>query len=320
MAGVSGRANIAVVQGPRQSGGGIKHDPVPNPLGSPRAARSYENVGQHPKDPEGGKAMTINGDGQPNRRGGMVRKALAASLVAAALSGSALVGSASAAVTGGQTIEAFIGTNLVSLYGYAPGESVKLEVFRKNAAGVEQVIGTTTRTADGTGFIEINHDGTTGTVNDCFDAPNTPNIRPGDRLQTTGASSGVDDEVVRDIGVRFNQITVNTNTDRITVSGHARSTAAAPIVPSDVLELRLEGASAGDNDLRVDIGRNLDRLGNFTRTVKVSHRDAVNWKRNPGEVALEWSEALGEAEGLPPAIFVADQGPGVAEGCPPLGN
>jgi hypothetical protein len=315
MAGVSGGANIAVVQGPRQSGGGIKHDPVPNPLGSPRAARSYEDVKMQPKDPEGGKAMTINGDGQPNRRGGMVKKALVTSLVAAALSGSALVGSASAAVTGGQTIEAFIGTNLVSLYGYAPGESIKLEVFRP---GNPNPIGTTTRTADSTGFIEINHDGTA--AGDCFDEPTTPNIRPGDRLQTTGASSGVDDEVVRDIGVRFNQITANTNTDRITVSGHARSTAAAPIVPSDVLELRLEGASAGDNDLRVDIGRNLDRQGNFTRTVKVSHRDAVNWKRNPGEVALEWSEALGEAEGLPPAIFVADRGPGVAEGCPPLGN
>lgn len=277
--------------------------------------------------------MTINGDGQPNRRGGMVRKALATSLVAAALSGSALVGSASAAVEGGQTIEAFIGTNLVSLYGYAPGESVKLEVTRKNAAGVEQVIGTTTRTADSDGFIEINHDGTVG--NDCFDGPNTPNIKPGDTLRTTsmsvppgGVSSEVDSEVVRDIGVRFNQITTNTKTDKITVSGHARDLPGAPIARTDVLELRLNKAgenpwegTGGRKDLRVDIGRNLDRQGNFTRVLKVSHNDAVDWKRNPGEVALEWSQAaVGEEEALPPAIFVADRGPGVAEGCPPLGN
>lgn len=271
--------------------------------------------------------MTISGDGQPDRGRGMARKVLATSLVAAVLSGSALVGSASAAVTGGQTIEAFIGTNLVSLYGYTPGESVKLEVFRP---GNPNPIGTTTRTADSEGFIEINHDGTAG--GDCFDAPNTPNIRPGDTLRTTGdpepAGSGVDSEVVRDIGIRFNQITTNTRTDKITVSGHARSTVAAPIVPRrDVLELRLNKAgenpwegTGGRTDLRVDIGRNLDRQGNFTRVLNVSHNDAVDWKRNPGEVSLEWSEALGEVEGLPPAIFVADQGPGVAEGCPPLGN
>jgi hypothetical protein len=271
--------------------------------------------------------MTINGDGQPNRRGGMVRKALVTSLVAAALSGSALVGSASAAVTGGQTIEAFIGTNLVGLSGYTPGESVKLEVIRENAAGAEQVIGTATKTADGTGFIEINHDGTAS--NDCFDGPNTPNIKPGDKLRTTGdpepAGSGVDDEVVRDIGVKFNQITTNTRTDRITVSGHARDLPGALIRNTDVLELRLNKAgenpwegTGGRTDLRVDIGRNLDAQGNFTRVLRVSHNDAVDWKRNPGEVALEWSAGVGEAD--PPAIFVADKGPAVADGCPPLGN
>jgi hypothetical protein len=262
--------------------------------------------------------MTINGDGQPNWRGGMVRQALATSLVAAALSGSALVGSASAEVTGGQTIEAFIGTNLVGLSGYAPGESVTLEVIRNGTP-----INTTTKTADSTGFIEINHDGTAS--DDCFDGTNTPNIKPGDTLQTTGASSGVDSEVVRGIGIRFNQITVNTKTDRITVSGHARDLPGAPIAGTDVLELRLNKAgenpwegTGGRTDLRVDIGRNLDRQGNFTRVLRVSHNDAVDWRRNPGEVVLEWSAAVGETD--PPAIFVADRGPGVAEGCPPLGN
>jgi len=270
----------------------------------------------------------------------MVRKALAASFVAAVLSGSALMGSAQAEVTGGQTIEAFIGTNLVGLYGYEPGERVTLEVIR-NIAGTDTVIGTATKTAsmpvpddpstpdedesDPGGFIEINHGGTA--ENDCFDGTNTPNIRPGDTLKTTGAASGVDSEVVRDLRIRFNRITVNTKTDKITVSGHARSTAAAPIVPrQDVLELRLNKANRNNDwdsndrkDLRVDIGRNLDRQGNFTRVLRVSHNDAVDWKRNPGEVSLEWSQAaVGDEEVSPPAIFVADKGSKVAAGCPPL--
>ena len=266
--------------------------------------------------------MTINDDGRQKARGGMARKALATSLVAAVLAGSALAGSASAAVTGGQAIEAFIGTNLVGLSGYGAGESVKLEVIRNGST-----INTTTKTADSTGFIEINHDGTAG--NDCFDGLNTPNIKPGDTLRTTGdpepAGSGVDDEVVRDVGIKFNQITVNTKTDRITVSGHARDLPGAPIARTDVLELRLNKAgenpwegTGGRTDLRVDIGRNLDAQGNFPRVLRVSHNDALDWKRNPGEVALEWSAAVGEAD--PPAIFVADRGPGVADGCPPLGN
>lgn len=280
--------------------------------------------------------MTINGDGQQKAGGGMARKALATSLVAAVLAGSALAGSASAEVTGGQTIEAFIGTNLVTLYGYEPGEQVKLEVIR-NIAGTDTVIGTATKTAVDNGpgefNIEINHGGTAD--NDCFDEPNTPNIKPGDTLRTTsmsvppgGVSSGVDSEVVRDIGIKFNQITTNTRTDKITVSGHARSTDGARIGGTDVLELRLNKAgenpwegTGGRTDLRVDIGRNLDAQGNFTRVLRVSHNDAVDWKRNPGEVSLEWSQAVvGDEEALPPAIFVADKGPGVAAGCPPLGN
>ena len=263
--------------------------------------------------------MTINDDGQQKARGGMARKALATSLVAAVLAGSALAGSATAAVTGGQTIEAFIGTNLVGLSGYGAGEEVTLEVIRNG-----NTIGTATKTADGTGFIEINHGGTA--ENDCFDGPNTPNIKPGDTLRTTGASSGVDSEVVRDIGVKFNQITTNTMTNKIAVSGHARSTTRAPIARTDILELRLNKAgenpregTGGRTALRVNVDRNLDAQGNFTRVLRVSHNDAVDWRRNPGEVFLEWSNAVGEAD-APPAIFVADRGPGVAAGCPPLGN
>jgi hypothetical protein len=115
---------------------------------------------------------------------------------------------------------------------------------------------------------------------------------------------------VRDVGIKFNQTT--TNTDKIMVSGHARSTATAPIAPRrDVLELRLNKGNrnnlwegiGGRTDLRVDIGRNLDRQGDFTRVLRGSHNDAVDWKRNPGKAALEWSMAVGEAD--TPAIFVA---------------
>lgn len=106
--------------------------------------------------------------------------------------------------------------------------------------------------------------------------------------------------------------------------------AAAPIVPrQDILELGLnkgnrnnpwEGTD-GRTDLHVDIGRNLDAQDNFTRVLRVSHNDAVHRKRNPGEVVLEWSAAVAEAD--MPAIFVSDTlNPEAAapQGCPPLSS
>ncbi len=268
------------------------------------------------------------------RKGSTMKKLLAASALSALLAIPALTGSpASAAVEGPQTIEAFLGSDLVGLYGYPAGEQVKLEVIRNGV-----VVGTATKTADATGFIEINHGG--AAAGDCFDGPVTPDIMAGDTLQTTvltGASAGeVDSEVARDVGINFQTIRTDTTANTITISGHARTLAEAPINAGDVLELRLNKGNRdntwetgpgldqdreGRRDLRVDIGANLDANGDFTRVLHVSHDDAVDWAANPGEVALEWSAAAaaGEAEVLPPAIFVADEAGGEAiDGCPPL--
>ena len=270
--------------------------------------------------------MTIEGK---SGRGGSLKGVVVAALLAAILAAGVLAGVASAAdqVQAGRTIEAFTGTNLLDLQGYPANADVTVEVIR---SGV--LVGRVSGTTDATGFVEFNHVGG-GQVpaGDCFQPNATPDIRAGDviRTSTAGDPAGVfDSAVVRDIGVNFATITTNTTNDTITISGHARSRPDAVVVPgTDVLELRLNKGntdntwdSNGRRDLRVDIGANVGANGLWTRVLRVSHDDALDWKANPGEVALEWSAAaVGEEEALPPAIFVADEGGGEAiVGCPPL--
>lgn len=226
---------------------------------------------------------------------------------------------------GGGTIEAFVGSNLVNVQGYPAGEQVTIEVLRKDV-----LVGKVSGTTDADGFIEFNHAGG-GQVSeggDCFEPPATPDIVAGDVIQTKNVAGEITGSAtVRDIGVNFGAIKTNTVNNTITVSGHARNTANARIAQGDVLELRLNKGSANNwdsndrRDLRVDVGRNLDANGNFTRVLRVAHNDAVDWKNNPGEVGLEWSAAApaGDEEVNPPSIFVADEAGGEAiVGCPPL--
>lgn len=278
--------------------------------------------------------MTLKKEGILEIGGGKLKKVLAASALAAILSIPILAAPAPAQNAGGTgTIEAFIGSNLVNVQGYAPNTDVTIQVIRKGI-----VIGAVTGPTDGDGFAEFNHAGG-GPVSeggDCFAGSSTPDIQPGDTIRTL--QGGVaNSAVVRDVGINFDKISTNVKEGKITVSGHARSRANAELVPgSDVLELRLNKGSAdrwdtgpgldqdrpGRKDLRVDIGANVKPNGNFTRVLNVGRQDARDWKNNPGEAGLEWSAAAPAGEGQevnPPSIFVADEAGGEAIlGCPPL--
>lgn len=267
--------------------------------------------------------MTVNREGLLEIGGGKLKKALAASAIAAMLA-IPILSSPAPAQTANGTIEAFIGTNLVNVQGYAPDTDVTIQVIRKGI-----VIGTVTGPTGPDGFAEFNHAGG-GQVSeggDCFAGPSTPDIQPGDTIRTL--QGGVENSaVVRDVGINFDKISTNVKEGKITVSGHARSRANAELTPgADVLELRLNKGSAdlwdqsNRKDLRVDVGANLKPNGTFTRVLNVGRQDARDWSNNPGEVSLEWSAAApaGEEEVDPPAIFVSDEAGGEAIlGCPPL--
>ncbi len=280
--------------------------------------------------------MTTNREGLLEMGGGKLKKALAASVLAVALTIPALAPPASAQAAPQGTIEAFIGTNLVNVQGYPANEEVTIQVVRNDL-----VVGSVTGNTDGTGFVEFNHaGGGAPPAGDCFTSDATPDIVAGDTIRTVYlddlGNEVVQSEVVRDVGINFDTISTNVKNGTITVSGHARSLADAPIAPGDILELRLNKGSAdrwdtgpgldqdrpGRKDLRVDIGENLRANGTFTRVLKVGTQDARDWRNSPGEVGLEWSAAAPAGEEVnPPAIFVADEGGGEAIlGCPPLGE
>ncbi len=265
------------------------------------------------------------------KEGGRLKKLLAASALAVTLAVSAHVPLAAAQTVPQGTIEAFIGTNLINVQNYPANTSVTIQVIRRGL-----VVGSVTGTTDAEGFTEFNHGGG-GQVSeggDCFAPPSTPDVLPGDTVRAVAGTVN-NSAVVRNIGINFDAISTNVKNGTITVSGHARSMANAPIANGDVLELRLNKGSAdrwdtgpgldqdrpGRKDLRVDIGADRKANGVFTRVLRVGSQDARDWKNTPGEVSLEWSEAppAGDEEVDPPAIFVADEAEGEALlGCPPL--
>jgi hypothetical protein len=303
------------------------------------------------KTPKKGMTMTVSNKARTGGDG-IVRKVLLASVFAAVLALVYVAPPASGQAAPQGTIEAFIGSNLVNVQNYPNDTEVTVKVIRDGIV-VGSVTGETVADVEddpatpnvdeslNTGFVEFNHDGG-GQVSeggDCFEPPSTPDILAGDTIRTVyldGQTEVVNSAVVRDVGVDFDTISTNANNGTITVSGHAKSLADAPIEAGDVLELRLNKGSAdawdvfsggdqdreGRTDLRVDIGENLRADGTFTRILNVGQQDARDWRDTPGEVFLEWSEAVpaGEEEEVnPPAIFVADEAGGEAiAGCPPL--
>lgn len=261
--------------------------------------------------------------------GGLLKKALAASLLTAALVIPALVMPASAAdsVKRGRTIEAFIGTNLVNVQNYPAGKSIRVDVLRG---------GTLVSTADGRtgtrganrGFMEWNHDGGGPYPRgDCFKRV-TPDIVAGDVIRTkVQGEAGTDRAVVRDIFLDTEATQVGATT--ITVSGHVRDLPNGLIdEAADVLELRLnangftwDDSNNGRRDLREQLPASEISLvdGTFTHVFDVSAEEAANASSLGIEQAFEWSRA---GEAAPPAIFVSDaaEAEAVPPGCPPLSS
>jgi hypothetical protein len=247
------------------------------------------------------------------RRGTFV--AVLVSTAIAALSLSAVP--VEAAVTGGQSIEVFTGSNLISLTGYPATTDVRVEVLRQGF-----VIGSATKTTDAAGVIEMNHIG--AEANDCFDPPSSPDVGPGDTIRTTvlPAGTNVDTSVVR--GVFIDDIVFGATT--ITVSGRVSLTGPARVVPgADVLELRINKDTPWDvndrpgrRDRREDIGASVAPNGTWTHVLNASAADVAE-AQAASETFLEWSAAAGETEEFPSELTVAEFGPGEAlPGCPPL--
>jgi hypothetical protein len=236
---------------------------------------------------------------------------------------------ANAEVSAGQHMEVFYNRQLVLLDGYPANASVRVDVFAPNG----DLKGTTTQTTDGTGFLEINHVGG-APDNDCWGStPGTPNIRPGDKVQSTVIASGdIDFTIVRDVFINDASMEptagVDTSNDTITIRGHVLDVVDGDIAPgADVLELRLNKSNTantwetgpgldqdreGRKDLRVDIGADVQADGSFTRVLRVSHDDALDVAANGADRILEWSGAAANE------LTVFDASEGINPGCPPF--
>jgi hypothetical protein len=271
--------------------------------------------------------------------------AVLAALLVASMFAPPMARPAQAAVNDeGRAIEVFYERNIVALEGYPADTPVTIEVVR----GAE-VVGSVTRSTDATGFLEINHVGD----GDCWTSASTPDIKPGDKVQTTvlnadgsprpdasGAGADVDFTMVRDVFVDLDAIAFDDVNGTITVKGHVKSTEAAPIVPGqDVLEFRMNKANRdnpwGDNgdpssrrDLRADIGADLQADGSFTHVFgddpatpeneSLTPEDVVDARENGVDQALLWLPGpIDEARVTPEATFF-DASEGVPPGCPPL--
>lgn len=231
---------------------------------------------------------------------------------------------ADAAVTGGESIEVFTGSNLLSFTSYPANTDVRIEVLRRGF-----VIGSAIKRTDGDGAIEMNHIG--AEANDCFDGESSPDVMPRDVIRTTVLPLGtnVDTSTVRGVWIDNIRYHFPLPTD-ITVEGRVLLTGPAKVVPNtDVLELRINKDTVWDvnerpgrRDRREDIGNSVDmNTGRWTHVIHASLQD-VNEARESSETFLEWSAggAAGEEEeAFPSELTVAEFGPGEAlPGCPPL--
>jgi hypothetical protein len=239
-----------------------------------------------------------------------------------AVAGLAGPAAAGAAVTPGRSIETSLGSNMVILNGYPKNEDVRLEIVRNDV-----VVGSARYAHNDGETITVNHVG----GNDCFDAPVTPDLLPGDTVRTIDKAGVIDSETLRDVDMNF-PVTVDKDpitqapTGTITVTGHARSTPDAPIVAGDLLEIRLIKAAGrpdwdatGRKDLRGDArqltsGSTFDpATGEFVHVFDVGVADAQDFLDHPGDATLLWS---GGEVGAP--LLVTSDETVEAPGCPPL--
>jgi hypothetical protein len=176
--------------------------------------------------------------------------------------------SSDAAVGGRRSIEATTTSDLVILEGYPGRAQVLIKVFRNG-----KVVGFATKRAFG-GSIELNHGGGA----DCWESPRTPNIRPGDRIQTRILGQGIRDSmVVR--GLFIDTVDPSADGTSVDVSGHVNLTGRTG-VPSGPLELRVRTDSA---DLRENIRGDVVN-GSFSVTIG----GIPEGEAQTAEVVLEW--------------------------------
>lgn len=242
---------------------------------------------------------------------------------AGALAGAVTLGAAvvvapqaAADVRAGRAIEIFHGRNIVSVGGYPPSTPVEVEVLRG-----QEVIGFATYTTDATGFFEINHVGD----GDCWQSPYTPNILPGDLVRTTVQGEPTQDSsVTRDVFVAQDATFLPGNLIRVT--GHARSTPAAPITGGDQVEVRMNKvnrANGWDNnggrfDLRLaDVRPHLQADGSFVYDFAVSADDWADAQTNGIDISTVYLHGVTDTAEATELTFY-DGEPEATVGCPPL--
>jgi hypothetical protein len=230
--------------------------------------------------------------------------------------GIVLAPASTAAVADGRAIEVFHGRNIVSVGGYPAGTPVEVEVLRG-----EEVIGFATYTTDADGFFEINHLGD----GDCWQSRYTPNILPGDLVRTTVQGETTQDSTVtRDVFIDQDAEFLPGNVIRVT--GHAKSTDAAPIAGDDMVELRMNKVSRtngwetneGRRDLRLeDVRPELRPDGTYAHDFVVSADDWNDAQTAGIDISTVWLHGVTETAEASELTFY-DGEPEATVGCPPL--
>jgi hypothetical protein len=208
--------------------------------------------------------------------------------------------SSDAAVGGRRSIEVQTGSDLVLLEGYPRGAQVLIKAVRNG-----NVIGFATKRAFG-GTIELNHGGRA--AGDCWESPRTPNLRPGDKIQTRIIGQGIrDSSVVR--GVFIESTNFAGGTLSVTGNVHLGDGRTAVRPGADVLELRVR---TDGGDLREDIGADVnDATGSWSHGFAgLTEEEAAS-----AEVVLEWSRGASGELTVAQAGVTAERLPG----CPPVG-
>ena len=249
-----------------------------------------------------------------HRRNTGGRRLSAAAATGAVVLAAMPVLSADAVPSDGRSHEVFTQSNLMAFTSYPPDTDVMVEVVRRGS-----VIGFATKSTDGTGTIEMNHDGAEG--DDCFESPTSPDVRAGDRIRTTILPDGASDtSVVRGVWIKRMQFGVP-DARSITVTGRVTlgTGPAAVNRAADVLELRINKDTAWDGtgrvDNREDINGSINGDGTWRHVMNGSAADVREAARS-NETFLEWSAATEE---FPPELTVFDFGdPEPLVGCPPL--
>jgi hypothetical protein len=170
----------------------------------------------------------------------------------AALSLTAGASSAGAAVVEGDSIEAFIGSDMVGTVGYPSTADVQLV---RN--------GNVIATATDAGDTVLNHDS-------CWDGP-SPDVQPGDTVRAGSDPANMDSMVVQNISLNHAALQATPLTTAVPISGDAGPSGA-------VLRFRF-GLEQPDRDHEADLG-----AGPFNTTTTINNAQLAAW---PPATSLE---------------------------------